>query len=105
MRSASYGPAMGTSGSIEITKVIELPIEGKDVLIVEDIIESGHTLEFLKDRIALSNPRSIQRIGEVMLQSRCSLHRRDINHTPDLWGFFGIPSPLPCSLHGWLFLR
>ena len=51
---------MKTSGRIEITKDIEIPIEGKDVLIVEDIIDSGRTLQFLKDRIILSNPRSVK---------------------------------------------
>src|SRR4030066_1334858 len=60
VRLASYGSGMKTSGRIEITKDIELPIEGKDVLIVEDIIDSGHTLQFLKDRITLSNPRSVK---------------------------------------------
>lgn len=60
VRLASYGSGMKTSGRIEITKDLELPIEGKDVLIVEDIIDSGHTLQFLKDRIILSNPRSVK---------------------------------------------
>jgi hypoxanthine phosphoribosyltransferase len=60
VRLASYGSGMKTSGKIEITKDIEIPIEGKDVLIIEDIIDSGRTLQFLKDRLALSNPRSIK---------------------------------------------
>jgi hypoxanthine phosphoribosyltransferase len=60
VRLASYGSGMKSSGNIEITKDIELPIEGKDVIIVEDIIDSGYTLQFLKDRIALSAPRSVK---------------------------------------------
>ena len=60
VRLASYGAGMKTSGRIEITKDVETPIEGKDVLIVEDIIDSGRTLKFLKERLALSNPRSIK---------------------------------------------
>jgi hypoxanthine phosphoribosyltransferase len=51
---------MKTSRKIEITKDIEIPIEKKDVLIIEDIIDSGRTLQFLKDRLALLNPRSIK---------------------------------------------
>jgi hypoxanthine phosphoribosyltransferase len=51
---------MKTSGNIEITKDIETPLEGKDVLIIEDIVDSGRTLKFLKERLALSNPRSIK---------------------------------------------
>jgi len=60
VRLASYGSGMKSSGNIEITKDIELPIEGKDVLIIEDIIDSGHTLQFLKDRLILSNPHSVK---------------------------------------------
>jgi hypoxanthine phosphoribosyltransferase len=60
VRLASYGAGMKTSGKIEITKDIEIPIEGKDVLIVEDIIDSGRTLVFLKERFALFNPRSVK---------------------------------------------
>ena len=60
VRLASYGSSMKTIGRVEITKDIELPIEGKDVLIVEDIIDSGRTVRFLKERLALSNPRSIK---------------------------------------------
>jgi len=60
VRLASYGSGMKTSGKIEITQDIEIPIEKKDVLIIEDIIDSGRTLQFLKDRLALQNPRSIK---------------------------------------------
>ena len=60
VRLASYGSGIKSSGNIEITKDIELSIEGKDVLIIEDIIDSGHTLQFLKDRLILSNPRSVK---------------------------------------------
>jgi len=60
VRLASYGAGMKTSGNIEITKDVEIPIEDKDVLIIEDIIDSGRTLKFLKERLILSNPRSIK---------------------------------------------
>jgi hypoxanthine phosphoribosyltransferase len=60
VRLASYGAGMKTSGSIEITKDIEISIEGKDVLIIEDIIDSGRTLQFLRDRLCLSNPHSVK---------------------------------------------
>lgn len=60
VRLASYGSGMKTCGKIEITKDVEIPLEKKDVLIIEDIIDSGRTLQFLKDRLALLNPRSIK---------------------------------------------
>jgi hypoxanthine phosphoribosyltransferase len=60
VRLASYGAGIKSSGLVEITKDIETPVEGKDVLIIEDIIDSGRTLQFLKDRLALSNPHSVK---------------------------------------------
>jgi hypoxanthine phosphoribosyltransferase len=60
VRLASYGSGTKTSGRIEITKDIEISIEGKDVLIIDDIIDSGRTLQFLRDRLALANPRSVK---------------------------------------------
>jgi hypoxanthine phosphoribosyltransferase len=60
VRLASYGEGMRSCGLVEISKDIEIPIEGKDVLIVEDIVDSGRTLQFLKERLALSAPRSIK---------------------------------------------
>ena len=60
VRLASYGAGMKSSGRIEITKDIETSIEGKDVLIVEDIVDSGRTLQFLRDRLSLANPNSVK---------------------------------------------
>jgi hypoxanthine phosphoribosyltransferase len=82
VRLASYGSGMKTSGRIEITKDLELPIEGKDVLIVEDIIDSGHTIQFLKDRIILSNPRSVKICA--LLDKKA---RREVAMEADYLGF------------------
>ncbi|MBM4341180.1 MAG: hypoxanthine phosphoribosyltransferase [Deltaproteobacteria bacterium] len=60
VRLASYGTGTKSSGLVEITKDIETPIAGKDVLIIEDIVDSGRTLVFLKERLSLSNPRSVK---------------------------------------------
>lgn len=60
VRLSSYGSQMRSSGQVEITKDIEVSIEGKEVLIIEDIIDSGHTLKFLKDRLSLSRPNSVK---------------------------------------------
>jgi hypoxanthine phosphoribosyltransferase len=60
VRLASYGAGMKTSGRVEITKDVEVPLEGSDVLIIEDIVDSGRTLQFLRDRLILANPRSVK---------------------------------------------
>lgn len=81
VRLASYGSGMKTSGVIEITKDIEIPIEGKDVLIIEDIIDSGRTLQFLKDRLSLANPHSVKICA--LLDKKA---RREIKMEPDYFG-------------------
>jgi hypoxanthine phosphoribosyltransferase len=60
VRLASYGAGIKTSGRIEITKDVELSVEGRDVLIIEDIVDSGRTLLFLKDRLILAKPHSVR---------------------------------------------
>lgn len=58
MSTSSYGSGTVSSGEVKIKKDIEIPCEGKNVLITEDIIDSGNTLNFLqklfKDRGAKS---------------------------------------------------
>jgi hypoxanthine phosphoribosyltransferase len=60
VRLASYGSKTESTGEVMFTKDIELPLAAKNVLVVEDIIDTGHTLSYLKDIIALHNPRSIK---------------------------------------------
>ena len=60
MEVSSYGGAVTeTSGLVRILKDLSSPIEGKDVLIVEDIIDTGLTLNYLLRYLRGKNPRSI----------------------------------------------
>ncbi len=47
VRLASYGNTMDSSRSISFTKDVEISLEGKHVLIVEDVVDTGHSMEFL----------------------------------------------------------
>lgn len=47
VRLASYGDGMQTTRNISFTKDVEISLEGKHVLLVEDVIDSGHTIDFL----------------------------------------------------------
>jgi hypoxanthine phosphoribosyltransferase len=60
VRLASYGSDTSSSGHIRITKDIELDIRGRDVLVVDDIVDSGLTIAFLLDYLKQSHPESIK---------------------------------------------
>lgn len=55
-----YVQATEKGGAIRMTKDISMNITGKDVLIVEEIIDTGRTLSFLKNRLLSSNPNSLK---------------------------------------------
>jgi len=57
---ASYGSRSISSGIVEMRKDISLAIKGKDVLIVEDIVDSGYSLEFLYQRLLGREPRTLK---------------------------------------------
>jgi len=59
VRLASYGSGTESKGTVTITKDLEIDIAGKDVLIVEDIVDTGITLDFLVQKLKERAPRSI----------------------------------------------
>jgi hypoxanthine phosphoribosyltransferase len=60
MAVASYGSATKSSGVVRILKDLDAAIEDRDVLIVEDIVDSGLTLQYLLRNLAARNPRSLE---------------------------------------------
>jgi hypoxanthine phosphoribosyltransferase len=60
MAVASYGSATKSSGVVRILKDLDAAIEGRDVLIVEDIVDSGLTLQYLLRNLAGRDPRSLE---------------------------------------------
>ena len=60
MAVASYGSATKSSGVVRILKDLDVVIEGRDVLIVEDIVDSGLTLQYLMRNLAGRGPRSLE---------------------------------------------
>lgn len=60
MSVSSYGSGTSSSGVVRIVKDLDEPLEGKDVLIVEDIIDTGHTLSYLVDILSKRKPKSIR---------------------------------------------
>ncbi len=60
MAVASYGDATDSSGVVRILKDLDAPIEGRDVLIVEDIVDSGLTLKYLLRNHAARKPNTLE---------------------------------------------
>jgi hypoxanthine phosphoribosyltransferase len=60
MAVSSYGSATDSSGVVRILKDLDAAIEGRDVLVVEDIIDSGLTLHYLFKNLKARNPASLE---------------------------------------------
>ena len=60
MSVSSYGNAQESTGRVRIVKDLDEHIEDKDVLVIEDIIDSGRTLDYLLDMLAARKPKSIK---------------------------------------------
>lgn len=56
----SYGDAQTTSGVVQITSDLSRPVSDKDLLIVEDIVDTGLTMAYLRKNLATRGPRSVK---------------------------------------------
>ena len=79
---SSYGSGTTSSGAVEIVKDLSKDIAGRDVIIVEDILDSGNTLSYLKRYMSARNPASI-RIVTLLDKPE----RRTADVTADYVGF------------------
>ncbi len=82
MSISSYGGSSKTSGEVKMIKDLDGTIEGRDVLIVEDIIDSGNTLSYLKRLLESRKPASLKLITLLDKPSR-----RVVDLTSDYVGF------------------
>ena len=60
MAVSSYGSGVKTSGVVKIVKDLDINLEGYDLLIVEDILDSGKTLHYIREILTSRNPKSIR---------------------------------------------
>lgn len=60
MSVSSYGNDTKSSGVVKLVKDLDEPLEGKDVIVIEDIIDSGRTLSYLLENLSSRNPRSLR---------------------------------------------
>ena len=79
---SSYKNATKSSGSVQITRDLQRDINGRDIIVVEDILDSGNTLAFLKDYMLAKGAKSITIV--TLLDKPA---RREKAITADLAGF------------------
>ena len=60
MSVSSYGSGTESSGNVRINKDLDEPLDGKNVLVIEDIIDSGRTLSYLMENLGSRNPKSLR---------------------------------------------
>lgn len=82
MAVSSYGASTQSSGVVRLTKDLDMSIEGRNVLIVEDIIDSGRTLQYLTANLRLRKPASLRIC--TLLDKR---ERREVDVPLDYVGF------------------
>jgi len=66
----SYGASAISSGEVKITKDLDVSIEGRDVLIVEDILDTGRTFQYLQGVLAAHKPKSLKLVTLLDKASR-----------------------------------
>jgi hypoxanthine phosphoribosyltransferase len=74
---SSYGKSQTSSGQVRVTKDLDVAIEGADVLIVEDIVDTGVTLQYLVNLLDQRNPRSL-RIAALLDKPERRLREVDV---------------------------
>lgn len=82
MSVSSYGSGTESGGAVRIIKDLDLPLENYDVLIVEDILDSGNTLNYVKDILSKRNPKSLKICNMFDKPSR-----RQVNIQADYVGY------------------
>jgi hypoxanthine phosphoribosyltransferase len=86
MAISSYGTGISSSGAVRILKDLNQPIEGRNVVLVEDIIDSGHTLGYLLRILQERQPASLR-----ILTLLDKPERREVDVAVD-WIGFSIPN-------------
>lgn len=79
---SSYEGGRSSSGRIRVCRDVEAKIEGRSVLVVEDIVDTGRTLRFLRDHLGRSEPRRLAAVALVDKKAR-----REAEATVDYVGF------------------
>ena len=79
MAVSSYGSATKTSGVVRIIKDLDIDLTGRDVLIVEDIVDSGLTLQYLRKNLQARGPASLE-VCALLVKDGLQRHDPDLRY-------------------------
>ena len=82
---SSYGSALTSSGEVKIVKDLDASIEGRHVIIVEDIIDTGRTLKYIQDMLMRRNAKSVK-IATLLDKPSGRVTNLDVD-----WKCFDVP--------------
>ncbi len=82
IRASSYGSEMTSGGAIRVTKDVEIPLQGKPVILVEDIVDTGLTLSHIIKNMETKGPESVKICALID-----KLERREVHVSVDYCGF------------------
>jgi hypoxanthine phosphoribosyltransferase len=85
MAVSSYGRGTTSSGTVRLLKDLDLDISGRDVLVVEDIVDSGLSLDYIRRNLEARHPRSLALVA--------LLDKRERRQTGVDVGYIGFPVP------------
>jgi len=79
MAVSSYGSATKTSGVVRIVKDLDLDLSGRHVIIVEDIVDSGLTLQYLRRNLLARNPSDVE-VCALLVREGLQRHDPDLRY-------------------------
>jgi hypoxanthine phosphoribosyltransferase len=82
IKASSYGSSMTSTGQIKMVKDVDLPLKGQDVIIIEDIVDTGLTLKWIVETLQRREPASVKVC--VLIDKR---ERREQQVPVDYYGF------------------
>jgi hypoxanthine phosphoribosyltransferase len=85
LKLSSYGDAKISSGNVKLLKDLNCQVEGRDIIIVEDIIDSGLSMEYIRALIMQQNPKSFRVVT--------LLYKKDAVKTPMKIDYIGFSIP------------
>jgi len=89
IRITTYGDTMSSSETAQILLGMEIEVEDRDIIVVEDIVDTGYTAEFFRDHLEQQGPRSVKLATLLFKPDKFS---REHKHKPEYIGFHIPPA-------------